>query len=542
MGMRRSPTPRAGRGAPGVLAAAAAELAGRDRTVAATEAELAAVAQARVAGLVRARGARAGTVTPAGAPMAGNSVGRAVQAAFDALRRRSAGEEGRRSDVLPEVADAPRTGAGAPLRSARGADSADAPRTGAGAPPGSTHGADSAAPPRSDPGPGTGAGAGPDKDVERAAGIVGGRPGPGMPRRVFFPRGSAVTTWTEPERRAPLPTAAIDSVRTLVDDELARRAACLDRFDVAVLDAALARVPAPMRERAASGQFAGWPRGSIRALPGASVLRLFLHWQDTATSRVDLDLSCVFFDTNWRRRGYCDYTQLRFASDGAVHSGDLTSAPAPLGATEFLDLRLPRLAERGVRYLVPVVLSYNAVPFELLTEAFAGLMLPLDGGAQFDAARVEQRFDLRGDARMLLPMVVDLRDRQLLWTDLALPGRGYGHSVDRATLLDLMAWQAAGRADRVLVAHPDGTCTEVPPSVAAIRAAAGAGTGELAAVDGVDGRTVLAATVDGEALDRLVPGPVAAGSVALTVTGHPGEPWTRLHAPEALGQLAPATR
>jgi hypothetical protein len=54
----------------------------------------------------------------------------------------------------------------------------------------------------------------------------------------------------------------------------------------------------------------------------------------------------------------------------------------------------------------------------------------------------------------------------------------------------------------------------------------------------VEGRTVLAAITDGEALRRLVPGSVAAGSVALTVTGHPGEPWTQLLAPEALGLLA----
>ncbi len=505
----------AGRVAPGVLAAAAAELTGRDKTVAATGEQLAAVAQARAAGMVRARGAAYSTVTPAGVAVGRNGVARALRAALTAMTRRS-----------------PTDGAGRPAH---------------GAAPGG------ASAPESDGGSAT---AGPRP---AALGIVGGRPGPGMPRRVFFPRGSTVTTWTEPERRAPLTEAAIAGVRTVVDEELARRAARLDRFDLAVIDAALAHVPAPMRERAASAQFAGWPRGSIRALSDVPVLRLFLHWQDTAASRVDLDLSCAFFDADWRRLGHCDYTRLRFAGDGAVHSGDLTSAPAPLGATEFLDLRLPRLAERGVRWVVPVVLSYNAVPFELLTEAFAGLMRPLTGGAQFDAARVEQRFDLRGNARMLLPMVADLTDRRLLWADLTLPGRGYGHSVgrhgdqlaraaadqwehfaggNRATLLDLMAWQAAGRADGVLVAHADGTYTEVPPAVEAIRAAAGTGTGEVAAVDSVDGRTVLAATTDAAGLDRLVPGRVAAGSVALTVTGRPGEPWTQLHAPEALGLLA----
>jgi hypothetical protein len=383
-----------------------------------------------------------------------------------------------------------------------------------------------------------------------------------MPRRVFFPRGSTVTTWTEPERRGPLPAAAIAGLRAVVDTELTARAARLERFDLAVIDAALADVPAPMRERAASAQFAGWPRGSVRRLPDEAVLRLFLHWQDTGTARVDLDLSCAFFDADWRRLGHCDYTQLRFGGNAAIHSGDLTSAPAPLGATEFLDLSMPKLAALGVRYAVPVVLSYNAVPFELLEEAFAGLMLPLSNGEQFDAARVEQRFDLRGNARMLLPMVVDLTTGGLLWVDLTLPGRGYGHSVGRhgdqlaraaadqweyfagghrTTLLDLVAWHAAGRADRVAVAHPDGTRTEVPASVTAIREAAAAGTGPLPAPDAADGLRVLAATTDAAALDRLVPGRVAPDSVALTVTGEPPHPWTTVRGGDILGRLAPPT-
>jgi hypothetical protein len=541
--------------APGVLAAAAAELTGRDTTVAATAEQLAAVADARAAGVVRARGAAYTSVTATGTVAEESSVGRAVRAALDAFRRRPASAADPRAEHRPASAAGP----GVERRPAPAAD------------PGAAAASDSGHPAASPDAANRIAGSAPAAEVattlsEAASadrpGIVGGRPGPGMPRRVFFPRGSTVTTWTEPERREPLTAAAIDSVRTVADEELARRAARLGRFDVAVLDAALALVPAPMRERAASAQFAGWPRGSIRALPGVPVLRLFLHWQDTDAARVDLDLSCAFFDADWRRLGHCDYTRLRFADDGAVHSGDLTSAPAPLGATEFLDLRLSRLAQRGVRYAVPVVLSYNAVPFELLTEAFAGLMLPLTGGAQFDAGRVEQRFDLRGDARMLLPMVVDLADQRLLWTDLTLPGRGYGHSVgrhgdqlaraaadqweyfgggNRASLLDLMAWQAAGRADRVLVAHADGTCTDVAPTVAAIRAAAASGTGPLSAVDGVAGRAVLAATTDGENLHRLVPEQVGDGSVALTVAGQPGEPWTQLLAPEALGLLTPAT-
>jgi hypothetical protein len=562
----------AGRVAPGVLAAAAAELVGRDATVAASPAQLAAVAEARAAGVVRARGVAATSVAGARAVPARDAaatgvaaaesggLGRAVRAALDAFSGRLRGstpeaEPTPDQDAAPSAPATPDAGAVPGVGALPGAAAvADA---------GAASGADADANAHSEPDADVGPSADAVMAAARGGGVVGGRPGPGMPRRVFFPRGSTVTTWTEPERREPIPAGAIDAVRAIVDGELSRRAARLGRFDVAVLDAALAQVPAPMRERAASAEFAGWPRGSIRALPGVPVLRLFLHWQDTAASRVDLDLSCAFFDAGWRRLGHCDYTALRFGDDGAVHSGDLTSAPGPSGATEFLDLRVERLAELGVRYAVPVVLSFNAVPFELLTEAFAGLMLPLDGGAQFAAGRVEQRFDLRGDARMLLPMVVDLADQRLLWTDLTLPGHGYGHSVgrhgdqlaraaadqwehfgggNRATLLDLVAWQAAGRADRVLVAHADGTRTEVTGEgaalVAAVRVAAAAGQGPVAAVDGADGRTVLAATTDSEALQRLVAGRVADGSVALTVTGHVAGPWTQVAAPDLLGQLS----
>jgi hypothetical protein len=547
--------------APGVLAAAAAELTGRDKTVAATPAQLAAVARARAAGLElsRATASRATgpwrppfVVGPATPPERG--LGQALRAAADRLGARFT--TNRPADGPEPPSDQP-SSAGNPLLSGNTSDRPAPDRFAVGQPPAAV-----GQPPAAvgqPPAAGAAAERPGDDGRQTKAGIVGGRPGPGMPRRVFFPRGSTVTTWTEPERRPPLPATAIATVRELADAELTRRAARLGRFEVAVVDAGLALVPAPMRERAASASLAGWPRGSVRILPEAEVLRLFLHWEDTEAERVDLDLSCVFFDTNWKRVGHCDYTALRFGEGAAIHSGDLTSAPAPEGATEFLDLNLPRLVSHRVRYLVPSILSYNAVPFEALTEAFAGLMLPVAGGGQFDAARVEQRFDLRGDARMLMPMVVDLRAETLLWTDLALSGRGYGHSVGRhgdqlaraasdqiehfaggtrATLLDLLAWQAAGRAERVLVAHRDGTYSEVRPEVAAIRAAADAGTGPVEKLNGLDGLTVLAGVVDGE---RLALGAVAPGSVALTVTGTPPEPWTAVRAGDVLGQLSPAT-
>lgn len=298
-------------------------------------------------------------------------------------------------------------------------------------------------------------------------------PPPGSPRRVFFPRGDVVRSWTAPERRDPLPKALVTELRATVDRELARRASILPSFDLAIIDAKLLDVPAPNRARASSAQLAGWTRGTRLQLPEFEVLRLFLHWVELPSVRVDLDLSCAFYGNDWAHAGHCDYTSLRFSNDAAIHSGDFTSAPQPFGATEFLDLTIAELAAAEVRFAVPVVFSYNDVPFERLPEAFAGFSLPTARDAQFDAGRVVQRFDLRGDARMLVPFIIDVANAELLWVDVHVTSRGFGHRAgrhssnlgrlgadlwdhftarSRPTMLDLAMWHAVGRANDVYVA------------------------------------------------------------------------------------------
>jgi hypothetical protein len=389
-------------------------------------------------------------------------------------------------------------------------------------------------------------------------------PEPGTPRRTFFPKGDVVRTWTTPERRTRLPLDAITDIRRTVDAELAGRAAHLPRFDLALLDATLARVPAPMRERASSEQLAGWPRGSVRTIVDAETVRLFLHWVDGDTFRVDLDLSCAFYSADWHPVGHCDYTRLRFKRDAAIHSGDLTSAPPPLGATEFLDLNRTALAAAGVHWAVPVVFSYNDVPFESLTAAFAGLSLPAPGGTTFDAARVMQKFGLRGNARSLAAMILNVADGELMWIDANLATRGYGHAVgpngarlgrlaadlwehfnagNRTTALDVAAWHAAARADRIAVVHPNGTATTIvlddPAStVAAIRTAA---TADGAGADTpVPTSSVFTATTDPDRLTAIAGTDVTEGSLAMLLDGRAPAPWHTVNPADLAAGLVPA--
>ncbi|MER6910381.1 MXAN_6230/SCO0854 family RING domain-containing protein [Streptomyces sp. NPDC000594] len=302
--------------------------------------------------------------------------------------------------------------------------------------------------------------------------------------RVFFPKGAAAKPHIEPERRDPLPPGAAARAVEILDGEVLRRAGELPRAAVAVVDTALAGLIAPFGERTASRALHTLPRGSELPLPDGRTVRLFLHWMDNpGPDGDDLDLSAALFDAAWRHLGTCDYTNLRYGTDAAVHSGDLTSAPPPAGASEFIDLDLDRLDRAGVRHLVVAVFSYSDTPFTELPEAFAGLMVrdgPGGSGPVFDPRQVEQRFDLTSPARASVPLVIDVAARTLRWLDVVRGVTGTRHAVHRHVnhlttlgrsltglfasgarvgLLELAVRHAAARARTVVLRHPDGTAT-----------------------------------------------------------------------------------
>ncbi|WP_405361687.1 hypothetical protein OG535_28075 [Kitasatospora sp. NBC_00085] len=297
-------------------------------------------------------------------------------------------------------------------------------------------------------------------------------------RRLYFPRGRVALAHARDDWGTAVPAALGAPVCTLIEAELLRRAGQHERLDVAVLDDGLADLVVPFAERASARTLVAVPRGSIQKLPDGGRVRLFLHWMQQPHQRVDLDLSVAFYDEHWQFTGLCDYTHLVHGPRAAVHSGDFTSAPPPHGASEFVDLDLSALACRGDRYAVVVVFAYNDIPFEDLTDAFAGFM-ELDTSAarayrkdRFHPQAVRQRLDLGGDAKVSVPMIVDLERRSYTWTDLNTSASGGFHNVwryrdrigtlagdvtahfaegSRATLWDLAVATAAARTDEVLV-------------------------------------------------------------------------------------------
>jgi hypothetical protein len=306
------------------------------------------------------------------------------------------------------------------------------------------------------------------------------RRGRAWPRRVFFPKGNVMRAWGTPDNRVPLRGDAIAVIVGAIRRQLVARAEARRQFPRAVIDRALVDLLIPISERTMSRSKVAWPRGSEVALPDGPSLRLFVHWEEPASAGVDLDLSVVLFDKDWQHAGTCDYTNLVVGENAAVHGGDRTSAPSPLGANELVDLHLERLAMVGVRHLVMVVFNYNDVPLDQLTHGFAGIMRAPAEGQYFDARAVMQRFDLRGRSVIHVPLTIDLAERRLRWLDvhvrgkpalsdaggyratLAHLGRDFGDLLgthSRPTLWDLACVHAAARGNVIYIRERDGSFT-----------------------------------------------------------------------------------
>lgn len=300
-------------------------------------------------------------------------------------------------------------------------------------------------------------------------------------QRLYLPKGQVSKCVLAPDTRAVLTPDAIASVLAAVEQALLVRFATREPLPHMIIDQSLASITAPFNERTASKAAIQLTRGSRLPLPDQAFLRLFLHWcqpKPVAGGSVmwtDLDLSVGFYDANWHELGVCTYYKLQYVGHHgrriAYSSGDLTSAPYPDGASEFVDIDLAAAREEGIRYAVMLAANYSGNAFKELERAFAGLMYRDDAdGLHFDPRTVALRFDLTGSNGGFLPLVIDFEAQQMHWIDAHTTGGMGGNNVAntsnaitticpamvdyfasgvRASMRDLALLHAASRGNQV---------------------------------------------------------------------------------------------
>ena len=236
-------------------------------------------------------------------------------------------------------------------------------------------------------------------------------------KRVFLPKGQVTKAMAVDNQLADLDESVCLRLLVLCEKLLKARFAKLPPLGRCYLSPALVNFNLPFALRSASKSFRTMARGSRLALPDKDTLRFFLFWRN-GRGRADVDLSAVFFDKDFNYLDAVTYYNLK--SYGGVHSGDIVDAPQ--GASEFIDVSISLLMEKKVRYVVPVIKAFTHEPFCDLPECFTGWMARQKPGSGeiYEPRLVEDRLDITSDSRIAIPAVFDLRERQLIWADLAL--------------------------------------------------------------------------------------------------------------------------
>lgn len=238
-----------------------------------------------------------------------------------------------------------------------------------------------------------------------------------LPLRAFTPKGALARVYAIKDRREPLTPEVLARVARVCQDALVTRFASLPPLGRCFIASALREYVAPLAQRAASKSLRTLVRGSRLPMPDTRFIRLFLWWKN-GSQRTDIDLSAAFFDANFVFMQTVAYYNLR--DFGGYHSGDIVDAPH--GASEFINLDLDTLVEKGIRYVVTSINSYTRQPYCDLPECFAGWMARADtaSGEVFEPRSVFDRLDIASDTSICLPFVMDLQERCVIWADLGL--------------------------------------------------------------------------------------------------------------------------
>ncbi|MGI2297706.1 TerD family protein [Paenibacillus sp. GXUN7292] len=243
--------------------------------------------------------------------------------------------------------------------------------------------------------------------------------------RLFFPKGNVAKAFALPDSRFPIPSDACESVVNICENILLVRFAKQPDMGKVFIDERLQHYMVPFSQRSASKALRTLVRGSKLSMPAGDTIRFFLWWKEgkvegKETGRTDIDLSAALYDEKWNYMEHISYTNLKSEKYVAMHSGDIVAAPK--GACEFIDLYIPSIVAYGGRYVVTTLHAFTGQVFCDLPECFAGWMMRQypQSGEVFDPATVVDRIDLASNTQISIPVVLDLKERTVIWCDLAL--------------------------------------------------------------------------------------------------------------------------
>lgn len=256
--------------------------------------------------------------------------------------------------------------------------------------------------------------------------------------RVFFPKGNIAKLQAIEDERSTISRNCIFKVNQSIKNALTEKFYTLDKLGNVFIDEELKNYLIPLTQRSASKALHTIARGSRVNLPGTKIIRAFLHWMEN-TVRTDLDLTLTFYNNDWKELDQISYTRLQ--NTYAIHSGDLQSAPSPKGSSEFIDINIEKAKDLDVRFVVMQIYDYTGNGYVGLPECFAGIMgrnSKANKGQIFMPRTVKQKFDITSEVQISIPMILDLEEMQMIWTDISLTSNGLNNIESNRRGVELM--------------------------------------------------------------------------------------------------------
>lgn len=259
---------------------------------------------------------------------------------------------------------------------------------------------------------------------------------------------------------------AMDEITDTINATLADRFMKLEPLGKVYVDESLKGCPLPTAQRSASKALKQCARGTRFPIGNGNTLRFFVHWIGQ-----DIDLHATMHDENFQMVETVGWTRLRSNTMQTYHSGDITYAPEPDGACEFIDVTIDGALAKA-RYIMMQLIVYSGPNFADHKACSAGWMTrsKVNSNEIFDPKTVQNKIDITATSRNGMPVMFDLKTREAIWLDLSGDARSgwrgrtavsnraqtedivrmYAESPDRKmTLHELFTLHAMSRGDVV---------------------------------------------------------------------------------------------
>lgn len=209
------------------------------------------------------------------------------------------------------------------------------------------------------------------------------------------------------------PLGDLTIVLDAIDRLILRKLSGTKDWNTVWVDPAIDKLVLPFQSRKQSDGLLNLARGSRIAID-TEVLRVFVYWQEQEKT-TDLDLSAMKLNSACQLVGHIGWNHYGTGSDLA-HSGDIQSAP--LGAAEFIDIKLSTVTDR---YILPAILRYSGDGFSSLKACYAGWMNRSQVSADmktFDIKTVSEKVNVNQEGRCWIPFLIDVVEKEIIYVDL----------------------------------------------------------------------------------------------------------------------------